>query len=262
MALIYRAHFAFSKNPIINSKGINTSAIYGFLNTLLEVIKKETPSHIGIAFDTKAPTFRSKMFKEYKANRQKQPEDIQVAIPYIKKIIKSFNIPILEKDGFEADDIIGTFTNIFSKEKETQIFMMTPDKDFSQLVSSNVFLYKPAFMGRGVAILGEKEVLNKFKINRVDQVIDFLGLQGDSVDNIPGIPGVGPKTAQVLLAKYDSVEGIIKNKAEIKGVLGDKITQHSDSAILSKSLAKIKIDIPVSTTFEDLILSKPKIKKV
>ena len=262
MALIYRAHFAFSKNPIINSKGINTSAIYGFLNTLLEVIKKETPSHIGIAFDTKAPTFRSKMFKEYKANRQKQPEDIQVAIPYIKKIIKSFNIPILEKDGFEADDIIGTFTNIFSKDKETQIFMMTPDKDFSQLVSSNVFLYKPAFMGRGVAILGEKEVLNKFKINRVDQVIDFLGLQGDSVDNIPGIPGVGPKTAQVLLAKYDSVEGIIKNKAEIKGVLGDRIKQHSDSAILSKSLAKIKTDIPVSTTFEDLVLTKPNKEKL
>lgn len=262
MALIYRAHFAFSKNPIINSKGINTSAIYGFLNTLLEVIKKETPSHIGVAFDTKAPTFRSKMFKQYKANRQKQPEDIQVAIPYIKKIIKSFNIPILEKDGFEADDIIGTFANIFSKEKETQIFMMTPDKDFAQLVSSNVFLYKPAFMGRGAAILGEQEVLNKFKINRVDQVIDFLGLQGDSVDNIPGIPGVGPKTAQVLLAKYDSVEGVIKNKAEIKGVLGDRITQHSDSAILSKSLAKIKIDIPVSTTFEDLVLSKPNTEKL
>jgi DNA polymerase-1 len=262
MALIYRAHFAFSKNPIINSKGINTSAIYGFLNTLLEVIKKETPSHIGVAFDTKAPTFRLKMFKQYKANRQKQPEDIQVAIPYIKKIIKSFNIPILEKDGFEADDIIGTFANIFSKEKETQIFMMTPDKDFAQLVSSNVFLYKPAFMGRGAAILGEKEVLNKFKINRVDQVIDFLGLQGDSVDNIPGIPGVGPKTAQILLAKYDSVEGVIKNKAEIKGVLGDRITQHSDSAILSKSLAKIKTDIPVSTTFEDLVLSKPNTEKL
>ena len=262
MALIYRAHFAFIKNPIINSKGINTSAIYGFLNTLLEVIKKENPSHIGVAFDTKAPTFRSKMFKEYKANRQKQPEDIQIAIPYIKKIIKSFNIPILEKDGFEADDIIGTFANIFSKEKEIQIFMMTPDKDFAQLVSSNVFLYKPAFMGRGIDILGEKEVLNKFKINRVDQVIDFLGLQGDSVDNIPGIPGVGPKKAQVLLAKYDSVEGIIKNKAEIKGVLGDKIEQYSGSAILSKSLAKIKTDIPVSTTFEDLILSKPNKEKL
>ena len=262
MALIYRAHFAFIKNPIINSKGINTSAIYGFLNTLLEVIKKENPSHIGVAFDTKAPTFRSKMFKEYKANRQKQPEDIQIAIPYIKKIIKSFNIPILEKDGFEADDIIGTFANIFSKEKEIQIFMMTPDKDFAQLVSSNVFLYKPAFMGRGIDILGEKEVLNKFKINRVDQVIDFLGLQGDSVDNIPGIPGVGPKTAQVLLAKYDSVEGIIKNKEEIKGILGDKIEQYSGSAILSKSLAKIKTDIPVSTTFEDLILSKPNKEKL
>ena len=183
MALIYRAHFAFSKNPIINSKGLNTSAIYGFTNTLLEVIKKEKPSHLGIAFDTKAPTFRVEMFKEYKANRQRQPEDIQVAIPYIKKLIQYFNIPILEKDGFEADDIIGTAVSSLSNNKDTEIYMMTPDKDFAQLVSSNVFLYKPAFMGRGVDILGEKEVINKFKIKRVDQVIDFLGLQGDSVDH-------------------------------------------------------------------------------
>ena len=262
MALIYRAHFAFSKNPIINSKGLNTSAIYGFTNTLLEVIKKEKPSHLGIAFDTKAPTFRVEMFKEYKANRQRQPEDIQVAIPYIKKLIQSFNIPILEKDGFEADDIIGTATSSLSNNKDTEIYMMTPDKDFAQLVSSNVFLYKPAFMGRGVDILGEKEVINKFKIKRVDQVIDFLGLQGDSVDNIPGIPGVGPKTAQNLLSKYDTVEGIINHKDEIPGILGQKVNNNIDSAILSKSLATIKKDVPINISFESLLLSKPNQQKL
>ena len=233
MALIYRAHFAFSKNPIINSKGLNTSAIYGFTNTLLEVIKKEKPTHLGVAFDTKAPTFRVEMFKEYKANRQRQPEDIQVAIPYIKKLIQYFNIPILEKDGFEADDVIGTATSLLSNKKDIEIYMMTPDKDFAQLVTSNVFLYKPAFMGRGVDILGEKEVINKFKIKRVDQVIDFLGLQGDSVDNIPGIPGVGPKTAQTLLSKYDTVEGIIDNKENITGVLGKTFSIVPETVIIS-----------------------------
>ena len=262
MALIYRAHFAFSKNPIINSKGLNTSAIYGFTNTLLEVIKKEKPTHLGVAFDTKAPTFRVEMFKEYKANRQRQPEDIQTAIPYIKKLIQYFNIPILEKDGFEADDIIGTATSLLSKKKDTEIYMMTPDKDFAQLVTSNVFLYKPAFMGRGIDILGEKEVINKFKIKRVNQVIDFLGLQGDSVDNIPGIPGVGPKTAQKLLSEYDTVEGIIDNKDKITGLLGQKVNNNVDSAILSKSLATIKRDVPINISFESLLLSKPQQQKL
>ena len=262
MALIYRAHFAFSKNPIINSKGLNTSAIYGFTNTLLEVIKKEKPTHLGVAFDTKAPTFRVEMFKEYKANRQRQPEDIQTAIPYIKKLIQYFNIPILEKDGFEADDIIGTATSLLSKKKDTEIYMMTPDKDFAQLVTSNVFLYKPAFMGRGIDILGEKEVINKFKIKRVNQVIDFLGLQGDSVDNIPGIPGVGPKTAQKLLSEYDTVEGIIDNKDKITGLLGQKVNNNIDSAILSKSLATIKRDVPINISFESLLLSKPQQQKL
>ena len=262
MALIYRAHFAFSKNPIINSKGLNTSAIYGFTNTLLEVIKKEKPTHLGVAFDTKAPTFRVEIFKEYKANRQRQPEDIQVAIPYIKKLIQYFNIPILEKDGFEADDVIGTATSLLSSKKDIEIYMMTPDKDFAQLVTSNVFLYKPAFMGRGVDILGEKEVINKFKIKRVDQVIDFLGLQGDSADNIPGIPGVGPKTAQTLLSKYDTVEGIIDNKENITGVLGKKVNNNVESAILSKSLATIKRDVPINISLESMLLSKPKQQKL
>ena len=252
MALVYRAHFAFSKNPIINSKGLNTSAVYGFLNTLLELLNKETPTHIAIAFDTKAPTFRSEIFSEYKANRERQPEDIQVAIPIIKQLIKYLKIEILEKDGYEADDVIGTVSTKLSNEDNTTVFMMTPDKDFAQLVSDNVFLYKPAFMGRGVDILGVNDVLQKFNISRVDQVIDFLGLQGDSVDNIPGIRGVGPKTAQKLLFEYGSVEGILKNKEKITGSVGDKVRANADDAVLSKKLATIKKDVPIELDLEML----------
>ena len=256
MALIYRAHFAFSKNPIVNSKGVNTSAVYGFLNTLLELINKEKPTHFAVAFDTKAPTFRSEIFTEYKANRERQPEDIQVAIPIIKKFLNNLNIQIVEKDGFEADDVIGTLSYEISQEKNTKVFMMTPDKDFAQLVKENVFLYKPAFMGRGVDILGVDEVLKKFQIERVDQVIDFLGLQGDSVDNIPGVPGVGPKTAQKLLKEYGDIEGIIENKNKIKGSVGVKIQENTQSALMSKELAIIKIDVPLSINLSDLKIKK------
>ena len=256
MALIYRAHFAFSKNPIVNSKGVNTSAVYGFLNTLLELINKESPTHLAVAFDTKAPTFRSDIFTEYKANRERQPEDIQVAIPIIKDFLKHLNIEVIEKDGFEADDVIGTLSHNISKENNVQIFMMTPDKDFAQLVKENVFLYKPAFMGRGVDILGVDEVLNKFKIKRIDQVIDFLGLQGDSVDNIPGVPGVGPKTAQKLLSEYDSVEGIIENRNNIKGSIGLKIQENYKSALMSKELAVIKTDVSLGVSLSDLKIKK------
>ena len=252
MALIYRAHFAFSKNPIVNSKGLNTSAIYGFLNTLLELLNKEKPTHMAVAFDTKSPTFRSEIFTEYKANRERQPEDIQVAIPIIKNFLHHLNIRMVELDGFEADDIIGTISNILSQEKDTSVFMMTPDKDFAQLVKENVFLYKPAFMGRGVDVLGIKEVLDKFKINKINQVVDFLGLQGDSVDNIPGIPGVGPKTAQKLLLEYGTIEGIIENKEKIKGSVGLKVRENTNSALMSKKLAKIKIDIPLGIDIKDL----------
>ena len=256
MALIYRAHFAFSKNPIVNSKGVNTSAVYGFLNTLLDLINKEKPTHFAVAFDTKAPTFRSEIFTEYKANRERQPEDIQVAIPIIKKFLNNLNIQIVEKDGFEADDVIGTLSYEISQEKNTKVFMMTPDKDFAQLVKENVFLYKPAFMGRGVDILGVDEVLKKFQIERVDQVIDFLGLQGDSVDNIPGVPGVGPKTAQKLLKEYGDIEGIIENKDKIKGSVGVKIQENTQSALMSKELAIIKIDVPLSINLSDLKIKK------
>ena len=252
MALIYRAHFAFSKNPIVNSKGVNTSAVYGFLNTLLELLNKEKPTHVAVAFDTKSPTFRSDIFTEYKANRERQPEDIQVAIPIIKNFLEHLNIKRVELDGFEADDIIGTLSCVLSEEEDTQIFMMTPDKDFAQLVKKNVFLYKPAFMGRGVDILGIKEVLEKFKIKEVGQVIDFLGLQGDSVDNIPGIPGVGPKNAQKLLSEYGSVEGILENKEKIKGSIGMKVRDNTESALMSKELAKIKTDISLNIKINDL----------
>lgn len=252
MALIYRAHFAFSKNPIVNSKGINTSAVYGFLNTLLELLNKEKPTHVAVAFDTKSPTFRSDIFTEYKANRERQPEDIQVAIPIIKNFLEYLNIKRVELDGFEADDIIGTLSCVLSEEDDTQVFMMTPDKDFAQLVKENVFLYKPAFMGRGVDILGVNEVLEKFKIKEVGQVIDFLGLQGDSVDNIPGIPGVGPKTAQKLLSEYGSVEGILENKEKIKGSVGMKVRDNTESALMSKELAKIKTDISLNIKINDL----------
>lgn len=245
MALIYRAHFAFSKNPRINSKGLNTSAAFGFTNTLLEVLTKEKPTHIAVAFDTSAPTFRHKQFEAYKANRQEQPEDIRVAIPIVKDIVRAFDIPVLELDGYEADDIIGTIAKRASCEEFT-VYMMTPDKDYAQLVEDCIFLYKPAFMGNGVEILGVPEVLKKFDIERVEQVTDILGLQGDSVDNIPGIPGVGAKTAVKLLKEFGSVEGVVENADQLKGKQKEKVIEFGQQGILSKELATIKIDVPVN----------------
>lgn len=188
MALIYRAHFAFIKAPRITSKGLNTSAVFGFTNTLLEVLHKEKPTHIGVAFDTSAPTFRHVQFEAYKAQRQAQPEDITVAIPLVKKLLQAMCIPILVLDGFEADDIIGTIAKEASKEG-FEVYMMTPDKDYGQLVEKYVHIYKPAFMGKGPEVLGVQEILDRWQIERIDQVIDMLGLMGDAVDNIPGIPG-------------------------------------------------------------------------
>ncbi|MFP4293988.1 MAG: DNA polymerase I [Cyclobacteriaceae bacterium] len=244
MALIYRAHFAFSKNPRITSTGLNTSAAFGFTNALYEVITKEKPTHLAVAFDTSAPTFRHKRYTEYKANRQEQPEDVRAAIPLVKDIVRAFNIPVLELDGYEADDIIGTIAKKASCEEFT-VYMMTPDKDYAQLVEDCVYLYKPAFMGNSVEILGIPEVLQKFDIDRVDQVTDLLGLQGDSVDNIPGIPGIGPKTASKLLKEFGSLEQIIANADQLKGKQREKVIEFSEQGILSKELATIKIDVPV-----------------
>jgi len=243
-ALIYRAHFAFANNPLINSKGLNVSAITGFTNTLWEVLRKEKPSHIAVVFDLPGPTFRHEMYVEYKANREKQPEDISIAIPYIKKIIKAFNIPVIFCEGYEADDVIGTLAKQAEKE-DFDVYMMTPDKDYAQLVSDKVFMYKPARMGKGVSILGEKEVLEKWQIKRVDQVIDVLGLQGDAVDNIPGIKGVGAKTAVKLLAEFDSIEGILANTDKLKGKLKEKVEAGHDAALMSKKLATIELNCPI-----------------
>jgi len=242
MALIYRAHFAFSKNPIVNSKGTNTGAILGFTNSLVEILTKEQPTHIAVAFDTSAPTFRQETFSEYKAQREAQPEDIQVAIPIVKKIIDAFQIKRMESDGYEADDIIGTIAKKAAKDGYT-VYMMTPDKDFCQLVEEKLFLYKPAYMGNAVDILGIPEVLKKFGIDNVDQVRDVLGLQGDSIDNIPGIPGVGAKTATKLLKEFGSVENIVANADKFKGKLQERIIEFGQQGILSKELATIKTDV-------------------
>ncbi len=258
MALIYRAHFGMSRNPnpIMNSKGINTGSIMGFTNTFLEILKKEKPSHIGVAFDTNAPTFRHIEYKEYKATRESQPEEIQVAIPYCKKLLEGFNIPILEKDGFEADDLIGTLAKKAARKGYT-VYMMTPDKDFAQLVEEKIFLYKPAYMGNSVDILGIPEVLKKFDIDEVDQVRDVLGLKGDSVDNIPGIPGVGDKTASKLLKEYGSVENIVSHVDELKGSLKLKVEEFGEQGIFSKKLATINIDSPVAFDEEALRSKDP-----
>lgn len=256
MALIYRAHFAFIKNPRITSKNVNTSAVFGFTNTLLEVLKKEKPTHLAVCFDTKAPTFRHVQYPAYKANREAQPEDITVAIPLVKRLVQALNIPTIELDGFEADDIIGTIAKKAPKD-EFDVFMYTPDKDYGQLVDEHIFLYKPAFLGNSIEVMGVPEILAKWDVKRIDQVIDMLGLMGDKVDNIPGIPGVGEKTAAKLLEQYDTTEGILANAEKIPGKLGEKIISGKESAILSKELAKIDINVPVEFEEEKLIMCEP-----
>lgn len=255
-ALIYRAHFAFTKTPRINSKGINTSVPFGFTNTLLEVIQKQKPTHIGIAFDTTAKTFRDEIFSEYKATRQETPEDIRYGIPKVKEIIRGFNIPILELDGYEADDIIGTLSTQACK-KGYEVYMMTPDKDFGQLVNDCVFLYKPAYMGNAVDVWGVKEVCEKWDIQNVLQVTDILGFQGDSSDNIPGIPGIGPKTAAALIKQYGSVENAVAHAHELKGKQKELLEKYGEQAILSKKLATIITDVPVEFNEEELLYTGP-----
>lgn len=243
-ALIYRAHFAFTKTPRINSKGHNTSVPFGFTNTLLEVLQKQKPTHIGVAFDTSAPTFRDEIFEAYKATRQETPEDIRYGVPKVKEILKAFNIPVLELDGYEADDIIGTLAKQ-AEAKGFEVYMMTPDKDFGQLVTDTIKLYKPAYMGNAVDVMGPQEVCARWDIEAVSQVIEMLGLQGDASDNIPGIPGFGPKTAATLLKKYKTIEGIIEHVAELKGKQKELVEQYGEQALLSKKLATIITDVPI-----------------
>ena len=243
-AILYRSHYAFIARPLINSKGLNTSAISGFIRTLWDIINKEKPTHLAVAFDLSGPTFRHIAFPEYKANREAQPEDITIALPIVKKIIQAFNIPIVTLEGFEADDIIGTLAKQAAKEGFT-VFMVTPDKDYGQLVEDHIFMYKPSRQGNGIDILGPKEIIASWGINRVDQVIDMLGLQGDSVDNIPGVPGVGEKTAAKLLLEFDNIENLIQNADQVAGKIKEKIITFADQAILSKKLATIDIEVPV-----------------
>lgn len=260
MALVYRAYFAFSNNHRVNSKGLNTSALLGFTNTLLEILKKEQPTHIAVVFDTSAPTVRHVEFSAYKAHRDEMPEDLSKAIPYVKKIIEGFNIPVISMDGYEADDIIGTM----AKEAERRgftTFMMTPDKDYGQLVSEHIFIYKPARMGNGAEILGVPEILKKWDIKRIDQLIDILGLMGDSVDNIPGIPGVGEKTAIQLVKDFDTIENLLVNTDKLKGKLKEKVENNKDLAKQSKWLATIICDVPVDFN-EDALALKPVNKDV
>ncbi len=254
-ALIYRAHFAFIKRPLINSKGHNVSAISGFVRTLWDIIKNRKPTHIGVAFDLKGPTFRHELFPEYKANREAQPEDITYAIPIIKEILDAFNIPILEKQGFEADDIIGTIAHK-AEQEGFDVYMVTPDKDFGQLVTEKVKLLRPGRQGNDAEIQGPKEIIEKWNIQRVDQVVDMLGLQGDAVDNIPGIKGVGPKTASKLLEQFDSIEGIIEHVDELKGSVKEKVAGQKDQALLSKVLAKINTEVPLDLDIDALHINE------
>lgn len=258
MALIYRAHFAFAKTPRISSKGINTSAVFGFANTILEVIQKEKPDYLGVAFDTSAPTFRHIEYTPYKAQREKQPEDISIAIPYVKRFVEALDIPILILDGYEADDVIGTIAKKAVRENpEIVVYMMTPDKDYGQLVEERIKMYKPAFMGKGVEILGPKEVCARWNIKHVDQVIDMLGLMGDAVDNIPGIPGIGEKTAQKLLEEYESLENLLENTDQLKGKLQENLINFREQGILSKHLARILCEVPIEYEEEKLIATEP-----
>jgi DNA polymerase-1 len=250
MALIYRAYYALIRNPILTSKGKNTNAQLGFTNTLYDLITREKPTHLAVAFDTAAPTERHTDFVDYKANRLAAPEDIMLALDDVKKIIKGFNLPVIECDGFEADDVIGGLAQQAEKEGY-EVYMVTPDKDFGQLVTDKIKIYKPGYQGGKVEILGAKEVCEKWNIKSVSQVIDILGLMGDSVDNIPGIPGIGEKTASKLLAEYDTLENILANSENIKGSLGEKIRAGKDLAIMSKKLATIVTNAPCEFHDED-----------
>jgi DNA polymerase I len=255
-ALIYRAYFAFIKNPRYNSKGLNTSAIFGFINALEQVLNQELPSHIAVAFDVHGDTFRHEMFPEYKANREKMPEDIRLAIPFIRQIINAYHIPIIELLGFEADDVIGTIAKKASAEGFLT-YMMTPDKDYAQLVDDNVFMYKPAKNGAKPEIWGIEEVKQNFEIQYPLQVIDVLGLMGDSADNIPGCPGIGPKTAMKLIADYENVDGVYKNIDQLKGKMKESLETFKDQVYLSRKLVVINRDVPIDIDFEKMKYSGP-----
>ena len=256
MALVYRAYFAFSQNPRVTSYGFNTSAIFGYVTTLLDLLKREKPTHIGVSFDTSEPTARHIEYEAYKAHREEMPEGISTALPYIRQITEALKIPLLIMPGYEADDVIGTIAKKASKEGY-KVFMMTPDKDFGQLVEENIFIYKPARMGNDIEVLGIPEILKRWEISEVSQVIDILGLWGDAVDNIPGVPGIGEKTAKVLVQKYGSMEGLYAHTHELKGKQKENVENNREQAFLSKRLATIDINVPIEFEPEALILEEP-----
>ncbi len=258
-ALIFRGYYAFIKNPRINSKGMNTSAIMGFMNSLLDLIKREKPDHLAVCFDRGGSKIRSDMYSEYKANRDETPEAILIAIPYIQKILESMHIPVIVKEGFEADDIIGTIAKQAEKEN-FKTYMVTPDKDFAQLVSENIFMYRPARMGNGIEVWGIPEIQEKFEIKSPEQVIDYLGMMGDSVDNIPGLPGVGDKTAKKFLKEFGSMENLFNNLDKLQGKLREKIEANKELGIISKKLATIITDVPVKFNEKDYELKTPNIE--
>jgi DNA polymerase-1 len=262
MALAYRAHFALIRSPIYTSKGFNTSAIFGFTATLIDLITKQQPTHLAVVFDTSAPTERHILHPEYKANREDMPEDLAAALPHLSRIAEAFGIPVLLKDGYEADDIIGTLARRAEADGFDSIFMVTPDKDFGQLVTEKIKMYRPSRQGDGVEVWGIPEIREKWGIARVDQVIDMLGLCGDVSDNIPGIPGIGPKTAEKLLAAYDSVENIIDHVDELKGKQQERVREFADQARLSKKLATIQLDVPIESDWEAIKLNQPDQEKL
>jgi len=260
-ALIFRSYYAFIKNPRITSKGLNTSAIFGFLLTLEEVLQKQKPTHIAVVFDSSEPTFRHKMYTEYKATREETPEDIKKAVPYIKRLIEAYRIPILEFPGYEADDIIGTLANKAAS-KGFLTYMMTPDKDFAQLVSGNILMYKPSRAGNESVIWGVEDVKREFSVNSPEQVIDILGLMGDASDNIPGAPGVGPKTAMKLISEYGSIEELLKNTEKLQGRIKEILEKHREQILLSKKLVTIEKNVPVEFDEDKLKLQPPDKEKL
>jgi len=262
MALAYRAHFALIRSPIYTSKGFNTSAIFGFTATLIELITKQKPTHLAVVFDTSAPTERHILHPEYKAHREDMPEDLSAALPHLDRVAKAFGIPVLKLDGYEADDIIGTLAHRAEADGFDEIYMVTPDKDFGQLVTEKIKMYRPSRQGDGAEIWGVDEIKAKWGIARVDQVIDMLGLCGDVSDNIPGVPGIGPKTAEKLLAKYDTVEGLLEHVDELKGKQQEKVRDNADQARLSKKLATIQLDVPIDSDWDAIVLEAPDQEKL
>ena len=263
-ALIYRAYYALIQSPRFSSKGFNTSAIFGFVNTLQDLLKKENPTHIAVCFDPSGPTFRHEAYEKYKAEREETPEDIKKSIPYIKDIIRAYRIPIIEVPGYEADDVIGTLAKVFESKGYTT-YMMTPDKDFGQLVTDNIKIYKPGFRGGEFEIRGVKEVCAKYELDTPLQVIDILALMGDKVDNIPGCPGVGNVTAVKLIKEFHSVENLLENTDKLKGALKVKVETNAEEIKFSKFLATIKTDVPVEFDEESFLredIDEEALKKV